>query len=163
MSSSMSALVDILEEQEALYAELVSLSMEQREALVARRCEDLSRIAARQSRLLTHVAYLDGRAGTMAETLAEDLGAGDANVSAIASLLPDADGRALCVARDRLLASADQLSAANTVNEALCESALDAINYTLQWLATDSRGPQAGYPGAPTPLKASALLLDQKA
>jgi len=134
MAGLINTLIEILNEQASRYEDLLGLSLEKRDVIVANDIEGLQKITGLENILVSQNKKLEKRRIQAVADLAMVLNKKESELD-LANLVDLLDGQTeqaeLAAVRDRLRAALNELSYANAHNAELIGDALGYIDYSI--------------------------------
>lgn len=141
--AALEKLIENLRQIQQMYAELVDIGEQKKDAIVQNRLNDMSQLVARESKLLKQLAALEQERIHAVSAYQTELGispnAGSSLAALIRMTVKSEDKQRLDQYRKAILQLADNLKKINETNQMLVRHALDFVGYTLDLL---SGGPE---------------------
>lgn len=146
MASLMEELLQVLNDEEAGYRRLLSLSDTKKDAIIQGRINDLEQITADEQDVSDSLKVLENRRSRILKDMAVVLGhdGESLTVTEMAELLgsqPDQQD-ALIQARDRLTETASRMQFANQQNQVLLQQALEMVEFDLTLFKSMKQAPE---------------------
>jgi flagellar biosynthesis/type III secretory pathway chaperone len=158
-----SRLVQVLEEENALYGELVALTEAEYQAIVAARIDELTELLVNKERLLSRAQALEETRQEEVRQLIGGAAAESARLEGIAAQLEGTERRRLLAVRDSLQENITRLSSANDRNDALLRSGLQLISKWVNFLASYTAAAVTYAQDGTAAPKAGRRVLDRQA
>ncbi|HEY8490772.1 MAG TPA: flagellar protein FlgN [Dehalococcoidia bacterium] len=156
-------LVQVLEEENAVYGELVALSEAEYQAILAARIDELTELLINKERLLARAQALEEARQAEVRAVVGDAAAASARLEDLASRLEGAERERLLAVRDSLRENISRLTAANDRNGAVLRGGLQLIGRWINFLAGYAAAAVTyAQDGSATP-KAGRTILDRQA
>lgn len=130
------ALARVLEEENALYGELLAVTEAEHRAIIAARIDELTDLLISKERLLSRAEALEEARQEHVQALVGTAAVESARLEDIAARLKGAERRRLLAVRDSLRENMEQLSAANQRNDVLLRAGLHLITKWVNFLAS---------------------------
>ena len=156
--------LSILEKQHQGYEELLALTREQRQQLVAGKVAGLDGIVDRQSELMRRISNLDRQADTCLRRLKDalHLDSDPITLSAVAAAAPEPYSGRYRELRSRLREVSDEIRRTSLGNLELARNALSYIDFSLRLVGVAGDAAAYGADGAPAATTPRGLV-DQRA
>lgn len=146
MASLMDNLVEVLEEENSRYQQLIELSKEKKEAIVKADVQTLERITGQEQDVSSALRNLDIRRDAVLKDMADVLGK-DFEEMTITRLIgyleqqPNEQKR-LSIIRDEILATGKEMQVWNKRNEKLLNQALEMVEFDLTLFKSMRQAPE---------------------
>ena len=134
MAGLIDQLLELLNEQAARYEDMLGLSLEKKDVIIANDIEALQKITGLENILVSQHQKLDKKRTQVMEDIAIVLNQ-DKNTLTVSEIIELLDGQneqePLREVRDRIKKTLEELSEANKQNSSLIGNAMDYIDYSL--------------------------------
>jgi flagellar biosynthesis/type III secretory pathway chaperone len=137
MAGMVTQLIEILNEQAERYGELLGLSLEKRDVIIANDVESLQKITHLENLVISQNQKLETKRIAFVKDMALvlDRKADELTLTALVDLLDEGEEKdKLAAARDRIKETIEELGEVNKQNGALINNALEYAEYSLNVL-----------------------------
>ncbi|MDI4650347.1 flagellar protein FlgN [Cohnella hashimotonis] len=142
MESAFEAILEPLHGLADIYGQLIGLSMDKREAVLANRVDVVAAVTNKEARLLPQVGELEAKRTAAVQSYLTGLGLGGAKnirMEQLIRLIPNAEAkRALDAVTVRLTQATDELRQLNEFNQQMIRTHLEYIHYSIDVIAGPS-------------------------
>lgn len=142
MEAAIGEILQRLEDLAALYDQLIGLSKDKREAVIANRVGDVAAATNREARLVQQIGELDAEREAAVQRYVSGMGLGagkSVRMEQLVRLVPNAEAkRALRTVTERLVAATGELRRLNDANQRLIRTHLEFIHYSIDVIAGPS-------------------------